>query len=84
VRGLRVDGRERQGAVMAGSMRVNRAVLVIQVVDGVEVGARRLDAGAEVVIWRRWERRGTPFCRGEGRRSVEFVAPVQSVEAAVS
>jgi hypothetical protein len=72
---------------MAGSMRVNRAVLVIQVVDGVEVGARRLDAGAEVVIWRRWERRGTPFCRGEvceGRRSVEFVAPVQSVEAAVS
>jgi hypothetical protein len=72
---------------MAGSMPVNRAVLVIQGVDGVEVGARRLEAGAELMIRRRWERRGTGFCRGdvrEGSRSVEFVAPAPSVEAAVS
>jgi hypothetical protein len=71
---------------MAGRMRVNQSLLVIQVIDGVEVGARRLEVGAEVVIWRKWERRGTPFCRGEvcdGSRMVEFVAPAQSVEAAV-
>jgi hypothetical protein len=73
---------------MVGRMRVNQSLLVIQVIDGVEVGARRLDAGAEVVIWRKWERRGTSFCRGEafdgGSRMVEFVAPAQSVEGAVS
>jgi hypothetical protein len=66
---------------------LTRPAVVSEVRNGAEVGARRVSAGAEVVLARRWERLGRPYCRGlvrEPGRSFEFVAPVWRIEEATA
>jgi hypothetical protein len=61
------------------------AVIVVEVRDGLEVGARRVAAGTEIEVVRRWERRGVLVCRGRcacSEGGMEFVAPADDIEAA--